>query len=120
MSEKLLPMVQSPSELRGLQKEVQEDRLKGFFLLKHSHRCVISWGAHERMEEGIDRLPCPLYELNVIEQRELSQHIASESGIRHESPQLLFYTKSGWSGAFSHAQVDVEHALQLSKVAEGA
>ncbi len=117
MPEPLLPLLQSADVLAQLQKSVQEDGLKGFFVLKHSHRCVISWGAHERIEEGKNKLLYPVFELNVIEQRELSQHIAQESGHRHESPQLLFYTHNGWGGAVSHGQVDVPHAMELSKAA---
>lgn len=63
---------------------------KVFAVFKHSTRCSISTNARYRLErEWI--FDIPVYEVDVLRQRELSMHIAERSGIRHESPQLILF-----------------------------
>lgn len=64
-----------------------------FFLLKHSTTCPVSAGAYDAYETFVND---PASEakgvyLAVQESRELSNHIAQVTDIRHESPQVLFF-----------------------------
>lgn len=60
-------------------------------ILKHSTRCPVSAAAKREFEtfaanyHDMDGL----YIVDVIQQRHISQAIAEQTGIRHESPQLL-------------------------------
>ena len=69
---------------------LQRSRSRPVFLLKHSTRCSISAAAlreyrhFEATEPGAE-----LWRVLVIEKRLLSAKVASESGLRHESPQVL-------------------------------
>ena len=57
------------------------------YVYKHSTACPISAAAADVVRGySFDR---PLYWVNVIEQRPLSNWVADAYGVRHQSPQLL-------------------------------
>lgn len=57
------------------------------YIFKHSDRCPVSLSAARVVEAH--KWDLPLYWVNVIEQRELSNWVAEFLSIKHESPQLL-------------------------------
>jgi len=57
------------------------------YVFKHSTRCPISAGAAE--EVRVSKFDLPLYWINVIEQRPLSNWISDAYQTEHDSPQLL-------------------------------
>ncbi len=57
------------------------------YVFKHSTRCPTSTAA-AAVVRGLD-LDLPLFWVNVIEQRELSDWVARKLGVQHESPQLI-------------------------------
>jgi bacillithiol system protein YtxJ len=63
------------------------------YLMKHSTRCGISARAHVAFEQFAreigDRAEC--WQVLVIEDRPLSQAIAAETGVTHQSPQMLLF-----------------------------
>jgi len=62
-----------------------------FLLFKHSTRCSISSMAKNRLEnKWIESIPIDqfLY-LDLIRYRDLSNYIATEFSVEHESPQVL-------------------------------
>jgi len=59
-------------------------------LFKHSTRCPISARAKEEVEEFMrQRSGVPVYLVDVLAQRPLSQRVTADLGIRHESPQVI-------------------------------
>jgi len=60
-------------------------------IYKHSHRCSVCFMAKQELEDISDSISdiADLYMINVIHQRNLSNTIASELNIRHESPQVI-------------------------------
>lgn len=63
-------------------------------VFKHSQRCYISRAAWFEVDRFVTAHPeAPLVLVDVIESRGLSQKVASATGIRHESPQVLFLRK---------------------------
>lgn len=56
-------------------------------IFKHSDRCGISQDRKQALTNMDDEMT--IYEVEVREQRGLSDHIAEVTGISHESPQLL-------------------------------
>lgn len=57
------------------------------YVFKHSTACPISGAAAEQVRNvEWDR---PLYWINVIEQRPISNWVEKHYGVQHESPQLL-------------------------------
>ncbi|MEH7385705.1 bacillithiol system redox-active protein YtxJ, partial [Bacillus sp. JJ1521] len=63
-----------------------------FILIKHSLTCPISKAAFDEYEQFVaENVNVPTYYLYVQEARELSNHIAEQFGIKHESPQALLF-----------------------------
>lgn len=61
-----------------------------FFVLKNSTTCPISQAAYEEYESfADDRSAQVFYYLNVQDARELSNKLAEEFQVKHESPQVL-------------------------------
>lgn len=64
----------------------------GFHIIfKHSTRCAISMMARKRFELEWEAIPenTPLYFLDLIKYRNISNEIARLFQVHHESPQLL-------------------------------
>jgi len=68
-------------------------RAGGMLLLfKHSPRCGISAMAEEEIQVAEKNRGFPdVVLVDVLESRALSQRIAAETGIRHESPQVILF-----------------------------
>jgi bacillithiol system protein YtxJ len=89
---------------------------QGYSLIfKHSTRCSISMMVKRRFELDWDKLPgdLPLYFLDLIKYRELSNQIANDFSVYHESPQLLLIKDGECILDLSHGQISVEEALSV-------
>lgn len=84
-------------------------------IFKHSTRCSISMMAKRRFEMDGDTLPkeIPLYFLDLIKHREISNQIASEFAVHHESPQLLLIKNGECILDQSHGGISVDEALTM-------
>jgi len=58
-------------------------------IFKHSTRCSISSMAKSRLERSIAPENVDFYYLDLISYRQLSQRIAEEFSVAHESPQVI-------------------------------
>lgn len=59
------------------------------FLLKHSLTCPISATAKQAYERFAEETKTPTYILHVQDSRDLSNKIAHNHDVKHESPQVL-------------------------------
>ncbi len=84
-------------------------------IFKHSIRCSISLMAKRRLEMDKDHLPVelPLYFLDLIRFREISQQIAHDFQVHHESPQLLVIKNGECILDQSHGGISLEEALSV-------
>ena len=90
--------------------------LPGYSLIfKHSTRCSISMMAKRRFELDWDSLPkeLPLYFLDLIQHRDISNQIAQQFHVHHESPQLLLIKDGECILDQSHGGISVDEALTL-------
>jgi bacillithiol system protein YtxJ len=62
---------------------------KPVVLFKHSTRCSISSAALSRMERGWNLEGVKTYYLDLLAYRSVSNEIATQFGIEHQSPQVL-------------------------------
>jgi bacillithiol system protein YtxJ len=62
---------------------------ESIFLFKHSIRCGVSSMVLSRFEKQMRERNKNYYFLNILGNRDLSNWIADELNIRHESPQLI-------------------------------
>jgi bacillithiol system protein YtxJ len=71
-------------------KQIAESESE-FLFIKHSLTCPISQAAYEEFENFVeDAETVPAYYLHVQNSRILSNYIADEYNVKHESPQALF------------------------------
>src|SRR5690606_14681498 len=88
-------------------------------VFKHSPRCAVSRMALSTFEREWEASePIPLYMLSVLEAREVSNQIASDVEVRHESPQLLLVHKGQAVAHWSHQHIDaatLQRHLQILK-----
>lgn len=90
--------------------------LPGYSIIfKHSTRCSISMMAKRRFELDWDDLPenIPLYFLDLIQYREISNQIAQLFHVYHESPQLLLIKDGECILDQSHGAISVDEALSV-------
>ena len=97
---------------QSLERLFAESKLRPILLFKHSNACGISSRAYREMEK--------LDDVNLLEvqsARELSREVASITGVRHETPQVILLKdgKAVWNA--SHYDVNarsVSEALQAN------
>ncbi|NJB84697.1 bacillithiol system protein YtxJ [Lewinella marina] len=85
-------------------------------ILKHSTSCPISSMAKNRLEKQWDIEGDALepYYLDLIRYREVSNYIASEFGVRHESPQVLLIRDGRCVYDASHLDIRIDELRQTA------
>lgn len=89
---------------------------KGYSLIfKHSTRCSISMMAKRRFEMDWDNLPAdmPVYFLDLIKYRDISNQIAQDFSVYHESPQMLLIKDGECVLDQSHGSISVDEAVSV-------
>jgi len=87
-------------------------------LFKHSTRCSISMMAKKKFEFEWDSLPAetPLYFLDLISHRNISNAIAETFKVHHESPQLLLIKDGECIFEASHSEISAEEVADQMTV----
>jgi bacillithiol system protein YtxJ len=76
------------------------------YLFKHSTSCPVSARAADEVRAM--RTDTPIYWVNVREQRELSNWVAAQYGVTHESPQLILLKDGKVEAVWSHYAISRE------------
>ena len=100
--------LESAQQLDGIKQH------QGYSIIfKHSTRCSISLMAKRRMEMDASALPenLPIYFLDLIKYRDISNQIAQDFHVYHQSPQLLLIKDGECILDQSHSDISVEEAL---------
>lgn len=100
--------LESPEQLNQIKQQ------QGYSLIfKHSTRCSISMMAKRRFELDWEDLPAdmPLYFLDLIRYRDISNQVAQLFQVHHESPQLLLIKDGECILDQSHGSISVEEAI---------
>ena len=86
---KQLPWVNLES-LEQLEELVEKSNHRAQVIYKHSITCGISGMVLKMFNDSFDLdTECDLYFLTIQSHRDISNAVASQFGVRHESPQLL-------------------------------
>jgi len=95
------------SGVEDIKSILQESEEKPQLIYKHSHRCSVCFLAKEELENVAEKISdiADIYMINVVLQRDVSNAIASELNIRHESPQVLILKDGEVSWCGSHWQI---------------
>ena len=81
------------------------------FIFKHSTRCPISSRAAKVVKKS--HYEGDIYWVDVVERRDLSNWIADELNVVHESPQLLYLKDGKVAKTWSHYGIDSECFKQV-------
>ena len=88
---------------------------KGYqVIFKHSTRCSISMMARKRFELDWEAIPeaTPLYFLDLLNYRDITNDISSEFQIHHESPQLLLIKDGECIYETSHGEISADELAE--------
>ena len=87
-------------------------------IFKHSTRCSISLMAKKKFELEQDALPAetPMYFLDLIRFRNVSNTIAEMFKVHHESPQLLLIRDGECVYEASHGEISAEETAEQMPV----
>jgi len=103
-------LLETAEQVDGIKKQ------PGYSIIfKHSTRCSISMMAKKRFEMDSDELPSDisLYFLDLIKYRDLSNKIAHDFQVYHQSPQLLLIKDGECILDQSHGQISIEEAVTV-------
>lgn len=102
------------SEKDQVEEIVAASEKKPQLVYKHSHRCSICFLAKEQIEQVADEIDekVEMNFVNVVRCRPVSNELTNQTGVRHESPQVLLINKGEVVWHASH------HAIQADAVLE--
>ena len=78
------------------------------FIFKHSNRCGISFHAKHELEQWYQQggRQLTVFFLDLLSYRHISNQIAEETGIPHQSPQLIAIVNGEAVNAKSHTSIE--------------
>ncbi|MCO6499757.1 MAG: bacillithiol system redox-active protein YtxJ [Vicingus serpentipes] len=89
----------------------------GIVIFKHSTRCSISAVSKSRLSVKWNfKEELPIYYLDLIQHRALSNLIAEKFNVQHESPQLLLIKNGKCIYHASHLSISVKHLHQALEI----
>ncbi len=89
---------------------IEESEQRTVVIFKHSTRCSVSFMAKKSLEMqwDIDEEKASIYFLDLIAFRPISNLIAQELGVQHESPQAIVIQKGTVVDVRTHGEISVE------------
>ncbi len=98
-----------PLQNEGQLEEIKTNSIqKPQVIFKHSTRCGISGMAKSRLERSASPEGIDFYFLDIIHYRNISNKIAEEFHVHHESPQVLVINNGNCVYNESHASIDMQ------------
>lgn len=91
---------------------IKENNDQVIYLFKHSTRCSISSMAKARLE-GLDLPADYFYYLDLIAFREISNTLALELAVEHQSPQLIILKNGVTLGVLSHNGINKSNIAEI-------
>ncbi len=85
-------------------------------IFKHSTRCSISSMAKGRLERSLQPDGIDFYYLDLIKNRPLSNKVAEDFSIFHESPQVLLIKDGACIYDESHSGIDMDEIIEQAKM----
>lgn len=103
-----IPLVDE-NQLAEINIVSNKPHVHGVLIFKHSTRCAVSMQALKNLTRQwqFNNDELPIYYLDLIKYRDLSNKIASLYEVRHESPQMLFIKNGTCTGNASHSEASI-------------
>jgi bacillithiol system protein YtxJ len=93
--------------------EIKElSRTRPQVIFKHSTRCATSSMAKNRLERDEQPETCDFYFLDLIRYRSLSNKIAEDFAVSHESPQILLIKNTECVYEESHSGIRMDEIAE--------
>ena len=105
-------------ELNQLPDLIKESNEKKILIFKHSTRCSISRAALDRLERNWDDTEIDEvkpYFLDLLANRSLSNTIAEQFNVEHQSPQVLIISQGKSVFDRSHFDIDFKNLKSVLK-----
>ncbi|MCB0476598.1 MAG: bacillithiol system redox-active protein YtxJ [Crocinitomicaceae bacterium] len=99
-------------EVGQLEDIIELSKEKPVLIFKHSTRCSISFMAKSRFEGGYEDMGMSIWLLDLIKNRSISNQIAEDFGIKHESPQVLLIKEGKCIYSASHNAIEFRSVKQ--------
>jgi bacillithiol system protein YtxJ len=104
------------TEIEQLETIKKESHEQVVAIFKHSTRCSISATALDRFERNFSKNSndkgVKFYYLDLIAYRDISNKIASDFGVEHQSPQLLLLKNGEVTFSESHYGIDFNDVVE--------
>lgn len=99
------------SKMEQLDEIVEESKTTPVAIFKHSTRCGISRGVLKLLERNynITDAQLKLYYLDLLENRGISNEIATRFKVHHESPQMIVLKNGVVVHHDSHHSIEASH-----------
>lgn len=108
--------IESLTELNKAVEDSNMVQFKAVVIFKHSTRCSISSTVKFRLESKWENdAQIPVYYLDLIKYRALSNQIADDFSVYHESPQVLVIKGGKCIYNASHLSISVQEILSAIK-----
>jgi bacillithiol system protein YtxJ len=79
-----------------------------FLVFKHSTRCSISSMAKSRFERSFDLNDVQVFYLDLIKYKSISNQLAADFNVVHQSPQLMLIQNGSCTYNASHNAIDLD------------
>ena len=100
-----------------LQEIAEKSSAKPQVIFKYSTRCSISSMAKNRLERNYQPVDIDFYFLDLLMYRSLSNKIAKEFKVWHESPQILLIKNRNCVYEESHSGINMDEIIEQSRAA---
>jgi len=107
--------------IEGIDKALEDSKGQVVLIYKHSTRCSISAAALDRLERrwsDAEMGGVSLYFLDLIRYREVSNKIAEQLNVVHQSPQAIMIKNGKVIYEASHFSIDYQEILSLANSAK--
>lgn len=102
---------QSLTDTEGWKSILSQSHVKTQVVFKHSTRCSISLLAKSRLEKEMSPED-EFYLLDLLQYRSVSNMIAADLGITHESPQVLLIKDGRCVYHASHSGIEYDEVMK--------
>jgi len=97
-----------------LEQIKEQSKQRSVVIFKHSTRCSISSMAKNRLERETPPADIPFYYLDLIAYRSLSNRIAADFQVQHQSPQILIIKNGECIYEESHNGINMQDIEEQS------
>jgi bacillithiol system protein YtxJ len=94
---------------------IEESKQQPVVIFKHSTRCSISSMAKGRLERAEEPAGIKFYYLDLIAYRNISNKLAEDLQVHHESPQVLLLKDGACVYDESHNGIDMQDIEEQAK-----